>query len=238
MPVDAIIEWDVRNWSRCLSFWIPALARLDRETARVLALGERNGGVSLWFALQGFHVICSDFGGPTAKAQSLHREFGVSSLVNYADIDVFAIPFQDASFDIVACKSVIGGLKKEHKDAATRTLANQALAVSEIHRVLKPGGRFVGAENLSGSWMHRLTRRAARGGRVGWRHFKRRELLDLFAEFEAVDMECFGFLGTRNKHFGLDKLTGFADAMLSPMLPKDWLYIAFVRAKKNDNRSR
>ena len=39
VPLDAIFEWDVANWSRCLPYWEPWLRRLDTQTAQVLALG-------------------------------------------------------------------------------------------------------------------------------------------------------------------------------------------------------
>lgn len=144
-----VIEWDVRSWAPCLDFWALVIQRKQPTSTRVLTVGERNGGISLWFALQGFNVICSDRGGPTRRASELHRYYGVSDRVAYADINVFSMPYSDASFDFVACKSVIGGLKAVNRDATTRTLDNQSRAVEEIHRVIKPGGCFLGAENLA-----------------------------------------------------------------------------------------
>jgi SAM-dependent methyltransferase len=232
VPVHRIIEWDVRNWSRCLSFWEPLVQRFNPAEGSVLALGERHGGIALWFALRGFHVTCSDLGGPTAKARELHSEFGVSARVTYADVDMFSMPYPAESFDIVACKSVIGGLKKEHKNAATRTLENQAAAVREIRRVLKPSGCFLGAENLTGSLLHEVMRAATKGSRLGWRYPTQRELGLLFADFASIEIEPFGFFGTRTTKLGVDRVTGFLDRLLSPILPKRWLYIAFLRAQK------
>ncbi len=207
--------------------------QFDPMSSKVLALGERNGGIALWFAMRGFRVICSDLGGPTALAKLLHTEFGVASRVTYADVDVFSIPFPDESFDIVACKSVIGGLKKEHKKASTRTLDNQAAAVREILRVLKPGGCFLGAENLTGSRAHRVMRSATKGPVLGWRYPSRGELEDLFSGFASIDIEAFGFFGTRTTTFGIDVVTAFLDRVLSPLVPRNWLYIAFLRAQKS-----
>ena len=43
-----IIQWDVKNWKNALSFWE---AHFDiRPGMKVLALGEREGGLSLYFA--------------------------------------------------------------------------------------------------------------------------------------------------------------------------------------------
>jgi SAM-dependent methyltransferase len=205
---------------------------LAPSTARVLAVGERNGGLSLWFALQGFHVICSDVGGPTNQARELHAKYRVAELVTYADVNIFAMPYPENTFEVVASKSVIGGLKKIRKDPSTRTLENQRLAVGEIQRVLKPGGHFLGAENLRGSWLHQKVRTFAKNGRLGWRHLSREEIDSLFAPFAAVEQQCYGFLGSRFHLLGLNHLTSFVDSWLCPLLPPQSLYVSFIRARK------
>jgi SAM-dependent methyltransferase len=227
-----IIEWDVRNWSHCLDFWVPVVQTIEPASASVLTIGERNGGISLWLALQGFSVICTDLGGPTPRARELHQEYEVSTRVSYADVSVFSLPYPEASFDIVSCKSMIGGLKLVTRDATTRTLGNQSRAVAEIHRVIKPGGFFLGAENLTGTWFHRKIRYWMKGGRVGWRHLTCAEIDQLFNSFEVVEQQPYGFLGS---HFGLpilDFLAAAIDSCACRLLPAHWQYISFIRAKK------
>jgi SAM-dependent methyltransferase len=228
-----VIEWDVRSWSPCLDFWAPVIQHKEPGSVHVLTVGERNGSISLWFALQSFNVICTDRGGPTRRASELHRHYGVADRVAYADINVFSMPYPDASFDIVACKSVIGGLKLVYRDATTRTLDNQSRAVQEIHRVIKPGGYFLGAENLAGTWFHRKMRSWAKNGRVGWRHLTRVEIDRLFACFEVVEQHPYGFLGSKFTRLGLDYLSAAIDSCACPLLPADWQYISFIRAKKH-----
>jgi SAM-dependent methyltransferase len=194
--VKDIMEWDVRNWMNCLQFWLKDLQGVDPASANVLTVGERNGGLSLWFALQGYSVICSDLTGPTLKARELHRHYGVANRITYANVDLFKIPFEDQAFDVVACKSVIGGLKLVYRDPKTRSLDNQSCAVAEIHRVLKPGGVFCGAENLKGTLCHSVLRNWAKKGRIGWRHMTPEELMQLFSPFERVEFQPYGFLGT------------------------------------------
>jgi SAM-dependent methyltransferase len=227
-----IIGWDVRSWGRCLAFWSPVLQEIRPASARVLTLGERDGGISLWFALQGYQVICSDFNGPTPRARKLHEQYGVGHLVTYEDVDVFEIPHEAGSFDIVACKSVIGGLKLIRHDPSTRSLENQSRAVAEIHRVTKPGGAFLGAENLTGSAVHRMVRAWAKDGRIGWRHLTQSEILQLFDQFASVEQRAFGFLGSRISTGGVDRLTSLIDTCLCPILPARWQYISFIRARK------
>ncbi len=229
----ATIEWDVLNWSNALAHWTPVLRTLNKETTKILCLGERNGGLSLWFALQEFKVVvCSDFGGPTAAARKLHAKYQVSEFIEYADINIFALPYHADSFDVVACKSVIGGLKLDYKDKTTRTLKNQKLAIEEVRRVLKDGGYFLGAENMRGSWFHQLLRRMLKGKNIGWRHFKVNEVKELFNDFTKVNISFFGFLGSYFPFQWLNRIFSAVDSILSKLFPSKVLYISFIAAKK------
>lgn len=227
-----VIEWDVGNWSRALSYWNPVVASLHAESSQVLCLGERNGGLSLWFALQGFKVVCSDFGAPSEKAKALHESYHVSDKIEYADVNVFSIPYADGCFDLIACKSVIGGLKLDRKDPSTRTLMNQQLAVSEIHRVLKPGGYFLGAENMRGSFIHQVLRHIVKGKKIGWRHLRIEEIRLLFHDFATANYSFFGYLGQFIPGDLMKRVSAKIDEILSVILPAKWLYIGFIVARK------
>ena len=43
-----IIQWDVKNWSKALDFWENHYSA--KAGMKVLALGEREGGLSFYFA--------------------------------------------------------------------------------------------------------------------------------------------------------------------------------------------
>lgn len=228
-----VIGWDVRNWSRCLAYWRPWLESLDPGTAKVLVLGERNGGISLWFATLGFNVICTDRQMPGTNVHTLHQRWKIEERVSYAGADVFKLGYPDDYFDVVACKSVIGGLSLTYKNAATRTLENQKLAVMEIRRVLKPTGMFLGAENLTGTGFHMLLRKTRTKRKFGWRYLKMREIRWLFEGYSDCQQESHGCLGTQwFRQDGLNALCGWADRFLSRILPSGWLYISFIRARK------
>jgi SAM-dependent methyltransferase len=226
-----VIEWDVLNWSRMLPVWERSIRNLDPSRARILAVGERGGGVSLWFAQRGFEVICSDLGGPAESARRLHASYGVSDRVRYESIDVFAISHGSAEFDVVVSKSVIGGLKLVYKDAATRTLANQALAMREIHRVLKPGGVWLGAENMEGSPVHRQLRLMTKS-KVGWRHLAPTDWPELLAPFSRREIRYFGCIPTLFRTPGLNWLAHSVNRAIDPVIPSNFKYIAFVTATK------
>ena len=231
MPLRDIIEWDVPNWSRALEVWWPAVRAFDPARARVLTVGERNGGLSLWFALLGFRVLCTDYGGPTAAARALHARHGVGHRVAYADADVFALAHADRTFDVVACKSVIGGLKRTHLDATTRTVANQAAAVAELRRVVAPGGYVLAAENLRATRVHGVLRTLAHRGRIGWRHPTPAELESMFTGFDEVRLHCHGLIGTRGRDTRATRLAARLDRLLSPYVPRSWRYIGVVVAR-------
>jgi SAM-dependent methyltransferase len=231
--LDDIIGWDVRNWSGCLRYWQPWLNGLDTKTARILVLGERNGGISLWFAKLGFEVLCTDYRPPNAEVRLLHQRWEVQERITYASADIFKLAYPDDWFDAVACKSVLGGLALDYKDRSTRTLANQKLAAMEIKRVLKPGGFFFGAENLTGTAVHMYLRKRRTKGNLGWRYLGRSEIRWLFDGYSECQQKLHGFLGTQwFPGRGLNGFCASADGCLSKILPADWLYISFIRARR------
>ena len=230
IPINDIIEWDVENWSRALNFWENHLPPCSPEI-RILTLGERNGGLSLWLALKGYHVIYSDRTPPTEKALQLHSTHRVSDLIVYHDVDVFKMPYNDQTFDVVICKSTLGGLKYDPKDNKTRTLDNHFKACEEIRRVLKKGGVFLGAENMKGSHIHNLIRRFF-GKDSGWKYLTKDDLNFMFSSYDSLMTEYFGFLSTNTNFRLINTFFGWLNVVTSPLLNNKCLYISFISAKK------
>lgn len=126
--------------------------------ASALEVGAREGGLSLYLAQKGFHVVCSDVENPQAMAKGRHENHGVQHLVSYASADATRLPFDDCRFDVVAFKSILGTIGRNGQ------IEQQAKAISEIHRVLKPGGILLFAENLAGTALHRFFRKMTKWG--------------------------------------------------------------------------
>jgi SAM-dependent methyltransferase len=206
---------------------------LNPASSKVLVLGDRDGGISLWFAKLGFDVLCTSYRAPGAEVASLHERWGVRQRVTCAAADVYKLDYPNDAFDVVASKSVLGGLALDYKDASTRTLENQKLAVTSVRRVLKPGGIYLGAENLIGTGLHMWLRKKRTKGKLGWRYLAGSELKYMFDSYSAFEQKPHGFLGT---HWpggsAVNGLCAAADLGLSRILPGGWLYISFIRARK------
>jgi len=208
--LDDILEWDVASWSRALRFWERRTGDLAGQ--RVLELGARRGGLSLYFALRGAEVICSDLDGPAPEARALHERHRVAERVRYEALDATAIALPPAGVDVVAFKSVLGGVGSH--DAFDR----QRRAVSEIHRVLKPGGVLLFAENLRATRLHGWLRRRFTDWGERWRYPTLDEMDRLLAPFARVERETFGFCATLGRSEGQRRALHAVDRLVDPCL--------------------
>ncbi|MBI3235086.1 MAG: class I SAM-dependent methyltransferase [Bacteroidetes bacterium] len=226
-----IVQWDIENWSNALNFWSTDIEKVASKDHPILTLGERHGGISLWLATNGYKNICSDYELPEQRARDLHKKYEVEDLITYTNINIFEIPYPDNTFDVVIVKSVVGGLKLVQKDKKTRTLDNQKKAVREIMRVLKPGGIYLGAENMKGGLLHTLLRKYSKKDQ-GWRYMTQEDLYYLLDEFSETKYKFHGYLGTLFKYPFINSITGFLDKIICKIIPTSSRYIGFFIAKK------
>jgi SAM-dependent methyltransferase len=98
--------------------------------ARVLEIGCGAAACSRWLATQGAQVVASDLSaGMLRQAQAGAARSGV--VVPLVQADATALPFADGTFDI-ACTAF----------GAVPFVADSARVMAEVHRVLRPGGRW------------------------------------------------------------------------------------------------
>jgi SAM-dependent methyltransferase len=220
-----VIEWDVVNWSRALRFWNDSGA-LSGGPKLCLELGARRGGLSLWLALQGHTVVCSDLQDNSAVAAPLHARYGVGERITYAAIDATKIPYEN-HFDLIAFKSMLGGV------AWDGDARRQQAALQSIHAALKPGGVLLFAENLGGSAMHRFLRRTFVKWNSKWRYVPLDEMLGFLGPFSEVQYATTGFLGLCGRSAAASALLGNVDGLLfDRIVPPPSRYIVYGVARK------
>lgn len=224
-----IIDWDVDNWSQALPFWEPVIDK-QQPGAKILAIGERGGGLSLWLALKGFHVICTDRKLPLPQAESLHEKYGVEDKITYRELDIVHADIQ-GQFDIVILKSVIGGLKGEYGSTASRNEDTRHQAVQNIYKLLKPGGYLLTADNMHGSWLMQWPRKLQNKNN-SWHYFTPQEIARLLNSFSSVSTRYFGVFPTRFFSPVLNRIFFFFNKLFTGWLPVGTYYIGFTKARK------
>jgi SAM-dependent methyltransferase len=128
--------------------WCPenlreADARLLGEVAgrRVLEVGCGSAPCSRWLAANGATPVGFDLSrGMLRHARVGNRDTAIA--VPLVQADVCALPFGDAAFDL-ACSAF----------GAIPFVADSALAMREVFRVLRPGGRWVFSTNHPMRWV-------------------------------------------------------------------------------------
>ena len=221
-----IVGWDIVNWSRALRFWD---AHLDfgGKSVSCLELGcGANSSLSLWLALRGHRVVCSDFGGVPETIRRTHARYGISNLVEYADVDARRMTFTGA-FDVVAFKSLLGGISQDLPGAEAGQI------VSKVYEALRPGGVLLFAENLESTPLHAFLRKRFAAGAKGWRYFTRAELestLTQFRSFESTTFGCLGCFGRTETQRGI--LARFDERVVDRLVPSTWHYIVAAVARK------
>ena len=107
----------------------------------VLDVGSGLGGPSRYLAAAfGCTVVGIDLTPSFVEAATMLSELtGLTGMVRYQCADALAMPFADASFDVAWSQHV------------AMNIADRPRLYAEIHRVLKPGGRFAVYDVVAGS---------------------------------------------------------------------------------------
>ena len=219
-----IIQWDIKSWSKALSYWDNKIDWGKIENG--LELGGREGGLSLWLALKGKTIVCSDLNDVQKTAEQLHIRQNVSSLIKYQDIDATNIPYENY-FDIIVFKSIIGGIGRNDNYKI------QQKVFKEIYKALKPGGKLLFAENLIASPFHQRLRKRFVNWGSSWRYVSIKEMNEFLKDFSCCDIKSTGVLGTFGRNESQRNLLSTIDELiLNKICPDNWKYIIYGIAEK------
>lgn len=212
--VKDIIQWGVSNWSKLIPVWEK---HLKNRKGKALAFGEREGGASLFLAFKGFQVTCTDYNDfPEDLPLEIHKKHKVTDLITYEKQDITATTYDDNTFDVVVFKSVIGALG---------SFVEQEKALKEIHRILKPGGILLFAENAKSSKLHQYARKKFTKWGHRWHYPSIDEFEILSSPFKILEFKTFGFFATFGRSEKQRNLLGKIDNRINFMTPKKWKYI-------------
>jgi len=221
IEIKDIVQWDVRNWARSVAFW-EKYSNL-KPNARVLVLGDREGGMSLMFAKHGHNVICSEYFPFPEATTKLHEKYKVESHISYKIIDMKAIDLAAESIDLVVFKSVLGAILDPN---------DQKESLNQIHKVLKPGGQLFFAENLKGSKAHEFLRKKFVNWGEFWRYITDNEMKQWTSQFKSCETMSFGVLALLGRSEKQRRILSAVDFVISKFTPKKWKYILFGVATK------
>ena len=119
------------------------LKGVELQNKRVLDIGCGMGGIDILLVEKygAADVIGIDVEKPVLeKAERYVREAGLAEKISFVLVDPGPLQFEDASFDTVFTKD------------ALLHISDKRMLFSEIFRVLKPGGVFVGGDWLRGEY--------------------------------------------------------------------------------------
>lgn len=221
-----IVEWDVVNWWKFIE--TIESKSIDCKHKKVLELGARNGGLSLYYAKKHARVICSDVYGPSPLAHELHQKYKVMTNIEYQAIDATNIPDSYKNqFDFVTFKSVFGGI------GAGGNIDKQRKMATNIRKCLKPGGLVIFAENMQASKIHQFFRERFRTYGTRWHYEREKEIEELFGDFELCHKEYCGVLGCFGWKEWMRTVLGRLDTILfERIFPDKWKYIGIFIYKK------
>jgi ubiquinone/menaquinone biosynthesis C-methylase UbiE len=219
--IDDIIQWGVSNWKKLIPIWDKELAN---HSGNAIAFGEREGGLSLYLAQKGFKVTCTDYNDfPEELPLLIHTKYQIEDNITYKKEDITNVSYDDNSFDIVVFKSVIGVLG---------SFEEQKKALLEIHRILKPGGVLLFAENLKSSKLHQMARKKFTNWGHRWYYPSIEELKMLNSSFSNFEYHTTGFFATFGRNEKQRNVLAKIDNLVIKIIPKNWRYIVIGKSIK------
>lgn len=222
--IKEIISWDVTTWKKALYYWERHM-QTDISPKYCLDIGAREGGLSLWLAMKGHHVLCSDIQDTQSRARVLHQRHTFSGKIDYQDINACELTYSN-TFDIIIFKSVLGAIGSHENKEAIQT------SINNIHRALKPGGQLLFAENLSASYMHTVARKHFTSWGERWYYPSLADIKDWLTVFNTYNYRCSGFLSAFGRNETQRNILAHLDSCIEKLVPHSKRLIVYGVAVK------
>ena len=178
-PPEHVVRFVARNW----------YAVRDRKVIRLLDVGAGPGANTWFMAREGFSVSAID--GSSTATERLHTRLAGEGLQADARVGDFKqLPWEDATFD--------GAI--DNLAICTNPFESCRRVVHEVHRVLKPGGRFLSVSFTPRTWGYGTGKQVEKNGfdnlsegpcsREGFCLFMDRQQVDeLYGDFADVRVD-------------------------------------------------
>lgn len=191
-----------------------------------LDLGARGGGLSLYLSLRGCKVTYLDLHPAPRAAFELFKKYGVIDRLKFVQASVTDLPMPDASFDVVAFKSLLGSVGQG------QGWHGQQATVAEARRVLRPGGTFLFAENAAASAVHQFCRtRFVPWGRE-WRYVSLTEMRMLLTTYDMFQLKTAGLFAAFGRREWQRTILARLDRIANPFFPETSKYLMYGYARK------
>ncbi|MFT6747774.1 MAG: ubiquinone/menaquinone biosynthesis C-methylase UbiE, partial [Glaciecola sp.] len=120
-------------------------------------------------------------------------------------------------------KSVLGALHNS---------TDQKTGIAQIHKVLKPGGQLLFAENLTGSKVHQFLRKKYVKWGDAWKYITDDEMKQWTAQYKNCVTTSYGVVALLGRSEKQREILSVFDRVLSKITPRKWRYILFGVATK------
>jgi ubiquinone/menaquinone biosynthesis C-methylase UbiE len=209
-------DWDVKVWSQALGLWNKFLMPSIDSLHKAIEIAANRGGLCLYLAKKGYHVICSDIYNPQERAEELHKKYKLFH-IEYMAVNALNTSFPNNHFDVVLFKSFLGRLSTQQQQTAIR----------ELHRILKPGGKLLFAENLKGSWFHQFARKKFVSWGKDWNYISIEEIKKLMEVFTSFHYGTSGFISLYFPNIIFKRLIFPIDNVFCKIIPQHLQYVIY-----------